>query len=196
VHTLAANLRAILTRLPALAGFALLLTPAAATPPSISPIHAEFVPSEFATHYTVTAQDPNAKALSYQWRLIPPTADPACNHFSATGDTAIWQNGDQDGCNHNVQVAQGHPGTVIVVVSDGEYSCTATYFGTVTGNGPAAACSLLIQATPSAVAPTLPADAGAHANAGIPAGQIVVAILVFLAVAGGVGWFLLARRGR
>src|SRR5205814_9794816 len=94
--------------------------------------------------------------------------------------------------NHNVQVPQGHPGTVVVVVSDGEFSCTATYFGTVTGSGPASQCSVLTQATPSAAA--TPSSAGAPPATGIPAWQIAVALLVFLAVLGGVGWFLLSRR--
>jgi hypothetical protein len=178
-------------RATALAGF--LLAIAAAPPPlTVSNISANFVQAEFATHYTVTAQSPGA-ALTYQWRLIPPTADPGCNHFSTTGNTAVWHHGDQDGCNHNVQVAQGHPGTVIVTVSNGGFSCTSTYFGTITGEGPVPQCTALNPITPSAgVTPT--AAAAAHQPTGIPAWQIGVAVLVFLAVAGTVGYFLIAAR--
>jgi len=168
---------------------ACLVVLATATPPAVSPIHALSVASEFATHYSVTAEDPNGKALTYQWRLIPPTADPACNHFSSSGNTAVWHHGDHDGCDHNVQVAQGYPGTVVLVVTDGDFSCTATYFGTITGNGPAVACAPLAS-TPSATA--TPTAAASPATAGIPAWQIAIAILVFLAVAGGVGWFFLS----
>jgi len=172
----------------------MLLLAASPAPPTLTSIHAELVESEFATHYTVTAEDPSGKALTYQWRLIPPTADPGCNHFSATGNSAVWRHGDQDGCKHNVQVAQGHPGTVVLVVTDGNFSCTATYFGTVTGDGPAAACTPLAPATPSAAA-TPTAAAGPAAN-GIPPWQIAIAIAVFLAVAGAVGWFLVSSPTR
>lgn len=164
----------------------------AASAPTVSPIQATFVQSEFATHYVVTAEDPNGKTLTYQWRLIPPTADPNCNHFSASGNQAIWHHGDQDGCNHNVQVAQGHPGTVIVNVTDGQFTCTATYFGTVTGTGTAPQCTALTQATPTGGA--TPSAAAPPQSTGVPVWQIVVGVLVFLAVLGGVGWFLLARR--
>ena len=180
------------TRVNGLAAFALLIA-AGAAPPAVSPIHAQLVESEFATHYTVTAQDPSGKTLTYQWRLIPPTTDAGCNHFSATGNTAVWHHGDQDGCNHNVQVARGHPGTVIVVVSDGSTSCTATYFGTVPGDGPAPQCGPFDQATPAAVTSPGVVPAAPH---GIPPWQVIVAVVVFLAVAGGVGWFLIARLTR
>src|SRR5579872_6230461 len=36
----------------------------AASAPTVSPIQATFVQSEFATHYVVTAEDPNAKTLT------------------------------------------------------------------------------------------------------------------------------------
>ncbi len=169
---------------------ACLVVLATATPPAVSPIHALSVASESATHYSVTAEDPNGKTLTYQWRLIPPTADHACNHFSSSGNTAVWHHGDQDGCDHNLQVAQGYAGTVILVVTDGDFSCTATYFGTITGDGPPAACTPLAPATPSATA--TPTSSPGPAAAGIPAWQIAVAIVVFLAVAGGVGWFFLS----
>ncbi len=168
----------------------MLLLAASPAPPPVSPIHAESVASELATHYTVTAEDTSGRALTYQWRLIPPTADPTCNHFSGTGNAAVWHHGDQDGCDHNLQVAQGYAGTVILVVTDGDFSCTATYFGTITGDGPPAACTPLAPATPSATA--TPTSSPGPAAAGIPAWQIAVAIVVFLAVAGGVGWFFLS----
>ena len=177
-------------RLLALAGFGTFL---ATTPPAVSPIHALFIESASATHYTVTAQEPNGGGqLTYQWRLIPPTADPGCNHFSATGNTAVWQHGDQDGCNHQVQVSQGHPGTVIVTISDGAFICSATYFGTNSGIGPAPACSPVNRSIPSATA--APSAQSGFESQGAPAWQIFVAIAVFLAVTGGLGWFLLSRR--
>jgi hypothetical protein len=178
----------------AFAAFVVFAGFAGATAPTVSPVRATAVQAEFATHYAVTAEDPSGKSLTYQWRLIPPTADPGCNHLSATGATAVWHHGDQDGCNHNVQAAQGHPGTVIVVVSDGEFSCTATYFGTNTGSGTAPQCVALTLASPAATA--APTIAPALASSGFPLWQIVVGILVFVGVAGGVGWFLLARRGQ
>jgi hypothetical protein len=181
-----------LRRLPGFGGLVLALLSIAATtaqPLTVGQIQATFVESESATLYTISASSPGA-SLTYQWRLIPPSGDPTCNKFHSSGNTAAWHHGDLDGCNHKVQVAQGHPGTVIVTVSNGGFTCTATYFGTISGRGPLPQCGPFDQATPTAVttAPGAPPD-----SHGIPAWQVAVAVVVFLAVGSAVGWFALTR---
>lgn len=129
-------------------------TPRSCATLELDPIHATFFQSLFATHYDVDGCAPrNARYLTFDWSLQPPTADPGCNHFASDvtvdifgfddgdPDEAAWAHGDQDGCNHNVQTVQGHPGTVTVVVADGEATCTASYFGTITGTGNPSACT-------------------------------------------------------
>lgn len=162
------------------------------TPPSVGPINALFAPAEFATHYSVTATDAGGLPLTYRWSLVPPAADPGCNHFSAQPDhSAIWKHGDQDGCNHLVQGPQGHLGTVSLLVTDGRYDCTATYFGTNTGTGAPAACTALSQTTPSPAAS--PANTTHAASGGLPGWLLIVGIAV-LAGLGVLGWFLVSRK--
>ncbi|HYM66262.1 MAG TPA: hypothetical protein VEW68_03125 [Patescibacteria group bacterium] len=167
--------------------------------PTVGPVQAECVPSEFATHYRIVAADPNGRSLTYQWTLAAPAADPNCNHFSQQpDDSAIWHHGDQDGCNHNVQVPQGHPGTVTVVVSDGLYRCVATYFGTESGQGSPAACTAVSTATSTpATSPTsVPTSTPAATNAlstGLPAWLWGVGV-VALAGAALIAWLSFGRR--
>ena len=124
----------------------LVLAPAVAAAGDLqsTAVQARFVQAEFATYYHVAASGGSGK-YRYQWALAPPSGDPGCNHFGPLPNdptTAIWHHGDQDGCDHNVQVSgKGHPGTVAVVVGDGSHSCSASYFGTETGTGSAADCS-------------------------------------------------------
>lgn len=109
---------------------------AADTAPTVSPIHAEFHQDAFLTVYSVTISNPPAGVTpTYEWKLTPPTADPGCKQFGTTDidkTQAIWHHGDQDGCNHNVTVAQGHPGTVEVTIRMLPYICTGSIFGTET----------------------------------------------------------------
>lgn len=132
-------------------------------PLSLSAITAAFVPAEFATHYTVTAVDREKRKLTYKWGLtlelvdaagatppgVPPGAgvgaavDQGCdNHGVLSSNTPefVWHHGDQDGCNHDKQGPSGHQGLITVTVSDGVWSCTATYKGTNDGTGQAAVC--------------------------------------------------------
>lgn len=113
--------------------------------PTVTPIGAVFIQADFATDYGVQATDPDNRKLTYKWTLTPPDKDPNCSKFAQVAAEpwrAIWQHGDQHGCNHTVTDPQGrgHPGTVTVVVSNGFFDCTATYFGTETGTGPAPTC--------------------------------------------------------
>ncbi|MFI5091146.1 MAG: hypothetical protein ACHP7P_13915, partial [Terriglobales bacterium] len=167
------------------------LAPAVAladSPPSVGPIHALFVPEEFATHYSVTASDPAGRPLTYKWSLVPPAVDPGCNHFAAQPDnSAIWKHGDQDGCNHLVQGPQGHLGTVNILVTDGQYDCTASYFGTNTGTGLPATCTALSQGASS------PASNAQAASGELPGWLWIVGFAV-LAGLGVLGWFLLSRK--
>jgi hypothetical protein len=51
---------------------------------------------------------------------------------------AVWHHADTDGCNHTTMGPAGHPGTVTVTVKTNAWSCTATFFGTNTDQGPPA----------------------------------------------------------
>jgi hypothetical protein len=120
----------LLVLLPALGAPAV----SAGTPPVLSKMHAHFVESEKATHYTVEVTGTTATP-AYNWALQPPMDDPTCNKFEVTsaGNEAIWHHADTDGCHHNgIQ----HDGTIVVVVLVAGWKCTATYFGTLDGDGP------------------------------------------------------------
>ena len=115
--------------------------PSANTPPKVTPIKATFNPKAFATTYIASATDADGDKLKLSWQLAPPTQDPKCNKFATVTPTqAIWHHGDQDGCNHAVQGPRGHKGTVRFFVSDGPWTCTETYDGTITGSGGGAVC--------------------------------------------------------
>jgi len=106
---------------------------AADTQPVLSKMHAHFVENEKSTYYTVEVTGTTAKP-TYSWALQPPTDDLTCNNFEVTpaGNEAIWHHADTDGCHHNgIQ----HNGTIVVVVLVGGWKCTATYFGTLDGDG-------------------------------------------------------------
>lgn len=119
----------------------LVLVPAAGAAnqqPRLTPIEATFDPTAFATTYTASASDPDGDKLSFRWSLTPPAVDPKCNKFSQLSVTkAIWHHGDQDRCNHAAQGPRGHRGTVNFTASDGTWTCTETYDGTISGGGPA-----------------------------------------------------------
>jgi hypothetical protein len=128
----------------------------------MAPIEAKFVDAEFATHYTVEAQDLDSKPIRYRWSLELELVDPAgaknpgvadsaaaidlaCdNHkkFTGTGDEFVYRHGDppRDNCNHATMGPKGHQASVIVVVTDGKWECVAEYAGTNDGRGKAAKC--------------------------------------------------------
>lgn len=116
------------------------------TPPKVTPIAATFVQQDFATYYVATATDKDGDTLTYTWSLKPPKADPGCSAFAVQPATqAVWHHGDQDGCNHQIYGARGHPGIITLKVTDGTFTCTETYFG----RSPARASSPTASATRS-----------------------------------------------
>jgi hypothetical protein len=133
----------------ALAAFVVLALPAAAaagkvSPPKIEPIVANFKQEDFATYYTVdvtpAAGRPKVHVI---WSLTPPTADPGCKKFhtsATTQEAAVWNHGDEDGCDHTQMGARGHMGTVHLLVTDDVFRCTATYSGSISGTGAPVAC--------------------------------------------------------
>jgi hypothetical protein len=113
--------------------------------PTITPIHAVFTPSTVPgcsppACTTVYTENATGQDLTYQWTVSIP-ADPNC----AAGfhpnqpqlNQATWYHADESEggpCNHSGTTydptGHGHPGTVVVVVSNSAWTCTATYFGT------------------------------------------------------------------
>ena len=106
----------------------------------VGQIRADFRQSEFATHYTVTAQSLSGTP-TISWRLRPPANDRDCNHFSGSGNEAVWHHGDQDSCDHAKETQLGHTGTVSVEVTDTRWICQAEYYGTMSGTGPSPFCT-------------------------------------------------------
>ena len=118
-----------------------------AEPPLLTPIHVRFNPAPPGRHcsppyctslYTERASSPGGETLSYQWAVSIP-ADPNCatgfRPRDPTPAQASWYHADvtEGGpCNHQVYDAagSGHPGTVVVVVSDYDWTCAATFYGT------------------------------------------------------------------
>jgi len=113
--------------------------------PSLSPIQAVFTDTLYHTVYTESA---TGTGLTYAW-TVSMSADPHCavgfKGNAPSANQATWYHADitssGGSCDHTYYGAQGHPGTVTVVVTDALWRCTATYVGTLTGTGPApAAC--------------------------------------------------------
>lgn len=126
--------------------------------PSLRPIHAVFTPAPAgqgcSPPYCTTVYTENAtgQGLTYQWAVSIP-ADPNCaNGFQPNKprpNQATWYHADTNEggpCNHTGSTydeqGRGHPGTVVVNVTDAYWSCAATYYGTQGdgtpfGNGPA-----------------------------------------------------------
>jgi hypothetical protein len=121
-----------------------------AAEPDLKPIHAVFTPAQLGqacappSCQTVYTEDAGGVGLSYQWAVSIP-ADPACaagfQPNTPQANQATWYHADvSEGghCNHSGTTydpnGRGHPGTVVVVVSNSAWTCTATYFGTQ-GNG-------------------------------------------------------------
>jgi hypothetical protein len=138
------------------------LASAADSPLTMSPITATFVSTEFATHYTVDAFDLDSKKLTYRWSLELELVDKAgapspdlpgsgaavdlgCdNHgkLTSTADEFVWHHADppKDNCDHSKMGPSGHQGSIVLVVSDGTWACTAEYGGTNSGKGKDAVC--------------------------------------------------------
>lgn len=110
--------------------------------PRLQPMLGAFSSDAKATTYTVAATDPDGDKLTYSWVLDPPANDPNCDnlgHLISRQRTFVWHHGDSvasGDCDHSVEDARGHQGTVYVHVSDGVWRCTAVYDGTVSGAGP------------------------------------------------------------
>ncbi len=136
---------------------------------TLSRITATFQQAEFATHYTAQASDRAKKALTFTWTLklqlvdkagannpgIPGSkaaVDGKCNNggkLTSSTKEFIWKHGDAGlgNCDHSTMGPSGHQGLVTLVVSDGLWSCTATYGGTNSGVGPVSMCKPI--ATPA-----------------------------------------------
>jgi hypothetical protein len=112
--------------------------------PTLSPIQAVFTDALYHTVYTESA---TGTGLTYAW-TVSMSADPHCaagfKGNAPSANRATWYHADTTTggpCDHTYYGAQGHPGSVTVVVTSALWRCTATYVGTLTGTGPApAAC--------------------------------------------------------
>jgi hypothetical protein len=113
-------------------------TPAAGTigaKPVVLPVKASFDPNQRATFYTVGVRQGGEEVTAYRWSLTTPPGNPTCNQFAAIPgkpNEAVWHHADTDGCTHNgVQ----HAGTVHVTLVSAHWSCTESFFGTLTRTG-------------------------------------------------------------
>ena len=119
-------------------------TAAAATvgpKPIVLPVKAAFDPNQRATFYTVGVQQGGEEVTAYRWSLTTPPGNPTCNQFAPVPgkpNEAVWHHADTDGCTHNgIQ----HDGTVHVTLLTAHWSCTESFFGTLTRTGsPNAQC--------------------------------------------------------
>lgn len=103
--------------------------------PVVLPIKAAFDPNRRATFYTVGVEQGGEEVTAYRWSLTPPPGNPTCNTFApipGKPNEAVWHHADTDGCTHNgVQ----HAGTVHVTLVSAHWSCTESFFGTLTRTG-------------------------------------------------------------
>ena len=109
--------------------------------PRLLPVKAVFDPNQRATFYTVGVEQGGEPVVSYHWSLTTPPGNPTCNKFAplpGKPNEAVWHHADTDGCTHNgIQ----HDGTVHVAVLTAHWSCTESFFGTLTRTGtPNAQC--------------------------------------------------------
>jgi hypothetical protein len=115
--------------------------PAVGPKPSLLPVKAVFDPNQRATFYTVGVEQGGEPVTNYNWTLVTPPGNPTCNKFAPVPgkpNEAVWHHADADGCTHNgIQ----HDGTVHVAVLTAHWSCTESFFGTLTRTGsPNAQC--------------------------------------------------------
>lgn len=128
-------------------------TPAAAPPtttaaaptvgpePNLLPVKAVFDPNRRATFYTIGVEQGGEPVVSYRWTLTTPPGNPTCDTFApipGKPNEAVWHHAATDGCTHDgIQ----HDGTVHVAVLTAHWSCTESFFGTLTRTGaPNAQC--------------------------------------------------------
>jgi hypothetical protein len=107
-------------------------------PPTLKPIRARFDDSVYTTFYTEEATDVLNRPLTYEWAVSIPV-DPGCatgfKPSSPQPNMASWYHRDtvEGGpCDHAKydEDGSGHPGDVVVVVSNGIWKCAATFHGT------------------------------------------------------------------
>ncbi len=137
-------------------------TAVTATSVTLSRITSTFQQSEFATHYTAKATGVAKLPLKYKWTLKLQLVDKAdatnpgapgskaavdskCNNsgkLTSSIQEFIWKHGDAGlgNCDHSKMGPSGHQGRVTLIVSDGLWSCTATYDGTNSGVGTVSTC--------------------------------------------------------
>ncbi len=110
-------------------------TPAVAAKPTLLPVNAVFDPNQRATFYTVSVEQGGEAVSTYRWSLTTPPGNPTCNKFGplpGKPNEAVWHHADTDGCTHNgIQ----HDGTVHVTVLSAHWSCSESFFGTLTKTG-------------------------------------------------------------
>ncbi|MGH2972952.1 MAG: hypothetical protein ACRDLE_12645 [Gaiellaceae bacterium] len=103
--------------------------------PHLLPVSAVFDQSRRATFYTVNVEQGGETVASYRWTLTTPPGNPTCNKFAPVPGKpfeAVWHHADTDGCTHNgIQ----HDGTVHVTVLSAHWSCSESFFGTLTRTG-------------------------------------------------------------
>jgi hypothetical protein len=137
VDFLSAKNDKLITRLTDLKGDFDELVAACESPPKLKPIHMTFNGLEYTTYYKEDATDPAGRTLTYKWGLAIPL-DPLCaNGFKPNNpepNYASWYHRDtlEGGpCDHTKfdENGSGHPGDVVVVVSNGVWNCAATYHG-------------------------------------------------------------------
>lgn len=140
--------------------------------PTLAAVHAVFDQSARATYYTVSdvTIPAGTKALaepSYTWHLSPPPDDPTCNHFQTSASSAraaVWFHADvtetpADRCHHLTPM---HDGTVTVTATLTlnndlrPWTCVATYFGTLSGDGDPGLCTITAPALHPVKRPTIP----------------------------------------
>ena len=120
------------------------VAPTVGPKPSLLPVKAVFSEAQRATFYTVGIQQGGEPVVSYTWSLTTPPGNPTCNKFApvpGNPSEAVWHHAGTDGCTHNgIQ----HDGTVHVTVRSAHWSCTESFFGTLTRTGsPNAQCTRL-----------------------------------------------------
>ncbi|MFI3157747.1 MAG: hypothetical protein QX199_16500 [Methylococcaceae bacterium] len=123
------------------------------SPPILSGIHAVFDETARATFYTVTFSYPsgaiNTSEPTFTWQLEAPKDDKACNKFqtsASTSEAAVWfHSSDTDGCTHKTLFHQGVVSLKVTVTLSNDsrpWICNASYFGTLTGDGDEALCTI------------------------------------------------------
>lgn len=103
--------------------------------PILLPVSAAFDPNRRATFYTVGVRQGGEPVVSYRWSLTPPPGNPTCHTFAPVPGKpyeAVWHHAGTDGCTHNgIQ----HAGTVHVTALTAHWSCSESFFGTLTRTG-------------------------------------------------------------